>query len=88
MIKFQYLQTEDYPVDLYYLINLSKSMEDDKEKLETLGTELAETMRNTTYNLSNLRLGFGSFFNNEFTNHLSLGSNATEFIVSKQINVS
>ncbi len=28
----QYAQAEDYPVDLYYLMDLSKSMEDDKVK--------------------------------------------------------
>ena len=48
----------DYPVDLYYLMDLSKSMEDDKEKLSALGDLLAETMQNLT---SNFRLGFGSF---------------------------
>ena len=29
-IHMQYAQAEDYPVDLYYLMDLSKSMEDDK----------------------------------------------------------
>lgn len=29
-LKMQYAQAEDYPVDLYYLMDLSKSMEDDK----------------------------------------------------------
>lgn len=53
-----YKQAEDYPVDLYYLMDLSKSMEDDKEKLSKLGSLLAETMTNIT---SNFRLGFGSF---------------------------
>lgn len=28
---------EDYPVDLYYLMDLSNSMADDKEKLASLG---------------------------------------------------
>lgn len=51
-------QARDYPVDLYYLMDLSKSMEDDKEKLAKLGHELAEKMRALT---SNFRLGFGSF---------------------------
>ena len=45
-------------MDLYYLMDLSKSMEDDKEKLSALGDLLAETMQNLT---SNFRLGFGSF---------------------------
>ncbi|XP_055388340.1 integrin beta-PS isoform X2 [Condylostylus longicornis] len=57
-LHFQYAQAEDYPVDLYYLMDLSKSMEDDKEKLSILGDLLSQTMRNIT---SNFRLGFGSF---------------------------
>lgn len=57
-IDVRYSQAEDYPVDLYYLMDLSKSMEDDKEKLSHLGDLLSETMRNIT---SNFRLGFGSF---------------------------
>jgi len=57
-ITVNYAQAEDYPVDLYYLMDLSNSMEDDKEKLSALGNLLAESMRNIT---SNFRLGFGSF---------------------------
>ena len=48
-----FLKAEDYPVDLYYLMDLSKSMEDDKKKLSALGDLLAETMQNLT---SNFRL--------------------------------
>ncbi|XP_069004707.1 integrin beta-3a [Embiotoca jacksoni] len=51
-------QVEDYPVDLYYLMDLSFSMKDDLARLRTLGNELAETMGQTT---SNLRMGFGAF---------------------------
>jgi len=57
-ISVNYAQAEGYPVDLYYLMDLSNSMEDDKEKLSALGNLLAESMRNIT---SNFRLGFGSF---------------------------
>ena len=57
-MNFEYEQAVDYPVDLYYLMDLSKSMEDDKEKLSALGDLLAETMQEIT---SNFRLGFGSF---------------------------
>lgn len=53
-----YSQAEDYPVDLYYLMDLSNSMADDKQKLSLLGDLLAESMQNIT---SNFRLGFGSF---------------------------
>lgn len=48
----------DYPVDLYYLMDLSYSMKDDLARLRTLGNELAEAMGRTT---SNLRMGFGAF---------------------------
>ncbi|XP_034672073.1 integrin beta-PS isoform X2 [Drosophila subobscura] len=57
-LKVSYTQAEGYPVDLYYLMDLSKSMEDDKEKLSALGDKLSETMKSIT---SNFRLGFGSF---------------------------
>jgi len=57
-MDFYYEQAIDYPVDLYYLMDLSKSMEDDKEKLSALGDLLAEAMKRLT---TNFRLGFGSF---------------------------
>ncbi|XP_065364687.1 integrin beta-PS-like [Calliphora vicina] len=57
-LRMRYSQAEDYPVDLYYLMDLSNSMADDKEKLSALGDLLSDTMRNIT---SNFRLGFGSF---------------------------
>ncbi|KAG1671418.1 Integrin beta-PS [Nymphon striatum] len=51
-------QAKDYPVDLYYLMDLSNSMKDDKDKLAELGDLLAEHMGKIT---ANFRLGFGSF---------------------------
>merc|ERR1719245_855631 len=57
-MDFYYEQAVDYPVDLYYLMDLSKSMEDDKEKLSALGDLLADAMSRLT---SNFKLGFGSF---------------------------
>ncbi|XP_016773439.2 integrin beta-PS [Apis mellifera] len=57
-LTLKYSQAEDYPVDLYYLMDLSKSMEDYRDQLSELGFQLAEAMRNLT---SNFRLGFGSF---------------------------
>ncbi|XP_044294258.1 integrin beta-5 [Varanus komodoensis] len=54
----QVRQIEDYPVDLYYLMDLSLSMKDDLDTIRNLGTKLAEEMGKLT---SNFRLGFGSF---------------------------
>ncbi|XP_076855858.1 integrin beta-3b isoform X2 [Brachyhypopomus gauderio] len=54
----QVRQVEDYPVDLYYLMDLSFSMKDDLSQLVILGKRLAEEMSKTT---SNLCMGFGAF---------------------------
>uniref|UniRef100_A0A5F9D218 Integrin beta n=1 Tax=Oryctolagus cuniculus TaxID=9986 RepID=A0A5F9D218_RABIT len=51
-------QTEDYPVDLYYLMDLSASMDDDLNTIKELGSLLSKEMSKLT---SNFRLGFGSF---------------------------
>ncbi|NP_001298213.1 integrin beta-PS-like precursor [Biomphalaria glabrata] len=57
-VKLTFRQAENYPVDLYYFMDLSNSMEDDKEKLALLGNKIAEQMSAIT---KNFRLGFGSF---------------------------
>lgn len=56
--QVQVRQVEDYPVDLYYLMDLSLSMKDDLHYIRNLGTKLTEEMKKLT---SNFRLGFGSF---------------------------
>jgi integrin beta 1 len=57
-VTIQYTQAKDYPIDLYFLMDLSNSMNDDKANLENLGEKMAETMMSVT---SNFSLGFGSF---------------------------
>ncbi|XP_044583271.1 integrin beta-PS-like isoform X1 [Cotesia glomerata] len=57
-LKIRYTQAEDYPVDMYYLMDLSASMQPYRQHLSELGANLASVMRNLT---SNFRLGFGSF---------------------------
>ncbi|XP_072029330.1 integrin beta-1-like [Amphiura filiformis] len=57
-VIMQVRQAEDYPVDLYYVMDLSKSMEDDLRNLKLLGATLAREMKQIT---SNFQLGFGSF---------------------------
>lgn len=57
-LTFAYSRAQDYPVDLYYLMDLSRSMKNDKEKLSSLGFTLSEAMMNMT---SMFRIGFGSF---------------------------
>ncbi|GLD55977.1 integrin beta-6 [Lates japonicus] len=55
-VKIQH--TEDYPVDMYYLMDLSASMIDDLEKIKDLGSSLSKEMASLT---SKFRMGFGSF---------------------------
>jgi len=41
-MQVHYKQAENYPVDLYFVMDLSKSMEDDKNKLAELGDALCK----------------------------------------------
>ncbi|KAM4605960.1 integrin beta-1-like [Polymixia lowei] len=55
-VKFK--RVEDYPIDLYYLMDLSFSMEDDLPHVKKLGADLMEEMKNIT---GDFRMGFGAF---------------------------
>ncbi|XP_056607842.1 integrin beta-3a [Triplophysa dalaica] len=51
-------QVADYPVDLYYLMDMTSTMKDDLQKLFVLGSELPRALGSVT---RNLRMGFGAF---------------------------
>lgn len=57
-IDINFRLATDYPVDLYYLMDLSSSMKDDKDNVAQVGFRLAELLNNLT---TQYRLGFGSF---------------------------
>ncbi|KAJ2945693.1 hypothetical protein O0L34_g533 [Tuta absoluta] len=57
-IKFSYRPARNFPLDLYYLMDLTWSMKDDKETLVSLRDELPLMLKNLT---DNFKLGFGSF---------------------------
>lgn len=57
-IEFSFRPAKNYPLDLYYLMDLTWSMKDDKETLVSLRDDLPEMLKNLT---DNFRLGFGSF---------------------------
>ncbi|TRY89151.1 hypothetical protein DNTS_018073 [Danionella cerebrum] len=57
-IELKFKRAEDYPIDLYYLMDLSYSMKDDLENVKNLGTSLMKEMSKIT---SDFRIGFGSF---------------------------
>ncbi|RLU15411.1 hypothetical protein DMN91_012405 [Ooceraea biroi] len=58
VVKLQYRPAKNYPLDLYYLMDLTWSMKDDKETLVGLGSRMANTLGTFT---TNFRLGFGSY---------------------------
>uniref|UniRef100_A0A8C1W1S7 Integrin beta n=1 Tax=Cyprinus carpio TaxID=7962 RepID=A0A8C1W1S7_CYPCA len=51
-------QLERYPVDLYYLVDVSASMQDNLDQLKTAGLALSHQMKEHS---SDFRVGFGSF---------------------------
>ncbi|KAM4697856.1 integrin beta-2 [Rhinophrynus dorsalis] len=55
-VKFR--RAEGYPVDLYYLMDLSYSMLDDLQNVKTLGSKLLQALNSIT---KAAQIGFGSF---------------------------
>ncbi|KAG5264333.1 hypothetical protein AALO_G00252570 [Alosa alosa] len=62
-------QLDRYPVDLYYLVDVSASMKDNLERLDNVGLALSHQMREHT---SDFRVGFGSFVDKPVTPYISV----------------
>lgn len=71
-IRFQVAQAKKYPVDIYYLMDLSNSMSDDRDTIVKLGRKIASTIENIT---RDFRIGFGSFVDKEVMPYISLVPN-------------
>ncbi|KAJ8397039.1 hypothetical protein AAFF_G00010930 [Aldrovandia affinis] len=56
--EVMFKRTEGYPIDLYYLMDLSFSMKDDLENVKKLGRQIFSALRNVT---SSVRIGYGAF---------------------------
>uniref|UniRef100_A0A2K6EV40 Integrin beta n=1 Tax=Propithecus coquereli TaxID=379532 RepID=A0A2K6EV40_PROCO len=57
-LQVRFLRAAGYPVDLYYLMDLSYSMKDDLERVRQLGHALLVRLQEVTHSV---RIGFGSF---------------------------
>ncbi|XP_046835815.1 integrin beta-nu [Vespa crabro] len=57
-MNLQYRPAKNYPLDLYYLMDLTWSMKDDKDTLVGLSRKMTDTLGTFT---DNFRLGFGSY---------------------------
>ncbi|MEQ2277812.1 hypothetical protein XENORESO_008085 [Xenotaenia resolanae] len=62
-------QLERYPVDLYYLVDVSASMQENLDHLKTVGIALSRRMVQHT---SDLWLGFGSFVDKPVSPYISV----------------
>uniref|UniRef100_A0A8D0GTC2 Integrin beta n=1 Tax=Sphenodon punctatus TaxID=8508 RepID=A0A8D0GTC2_SPHPU len=60
---------EKYPVDLYYLVDVSASMHNNIEKLNSVGFDLSQKMANISLDF---RLGFGSYVDKTVTPYISI----------------
>ncbi|XP_076291561.1 integrin beta-nu [Lasioglossum baleicum] len=58
VINLRYKPAKNYPLDLYYLMDLTLTMQNDKQTLENLGWNMTNTLRMFT---NNSRLAFGSY---------------------------
>ncbi|XP_060776251.1 integrin beta-7 [Neoarius graeffei] len=62
--KVEFKRAKGYPIDLYYLMDLSYSMKDDLEEIKKLGQEILKTLQIITQSevtQTKIRIGFGSF---------------------------
>lgn len=71
IIKMDYKPARNYPLDLYYLMDLTWSMRDDKQTLVRMGGSLSESLSNLT---EHFRLGFGSFADKPIMPYINPGS--------------
>ncbi|XP_053552426.1 integrin beta-7-like [Bombina bombina] len=67
-VKFK--RAEGYPIDLYYLMDLSYSMKDDLENVKKLGNDIQKALQNVT---KSVRIGFGSFVDKTVLPYVSTG---------------
>ncbi|KAL0978387.1 hypothetical protein UPYG_G00169850 [Umbra pygmaea] len=66
--KVSFKRAEGYPIDLYYLMDLSFSMKDDLDTIKNLGQDILTTLKKFT---ENVRIGFGSFVDKDALPYVS-----------------
>lgn len=67
MLKIHLLKK--YPVDLYYLVDVSASMHNNIEKLNSVGNDLSRKMSHFSHDF---RLGFGSYVDKTVSPYISI----------------
>lgn len=55
----EFKRAEGFPIDLYYLMDLSYSMKDDLDKIKNLGQDILDNLKKVTETVSiGKRIGF------------------------------
>ncbi|CAH0549870.1 unnamed protein product [Brassicogethes aeneus] len=70
--NFLYQQASDYPVDLYFIMDMSNSMRKVKKTIGNLGKSILEKLNKLT---KNSRIGFGSFIDKACLPFQNTGNN-------------
>lgn len=70
-VRMKYKPARNYPLDLYYLMDLTYSMKDDKKTLVGMGGSLSRSLSDLT---ENVRVGFGSFADKAVMPFINLGT--------------
>ncbi|KAI1902516.1 hypothetical protein AGOR_G00045560 [Albula goreensis] len=65
----QVRQLQVYPVDMYYLVDVSASMQDHLDRLRSVGVALSQRMRSHS---SDFRVGFGSFVDKPMSPYINV----------------
>ncbi|XP_051986141.1 integrin beta-7-like isoform X2 [Xyrauchen texanus] len=66
--NIEFKRAQGYPIDLYYLMDLSYSMKDDLEQIKTLGQKILRKLKEIT---QTVRIGFGSFVDKQMLPYVS-----------------
>lgn len=73
-VEVTFKPAKDYPVDLYYLMDLSRSMLDDKEKLAELGKKIGDELKKLT---NEVRMGYGTFVDKPVMPYVSIAADGS-----------
>ncbi|XP_056605956.1 integrin beta-7 [Triplophysa dalaica] len=69
VFPIEFKRAQGYPIDLYYLMDLSYSMKDDLEQIKTLGQKILKMLKDKT---ETVRIGFGSFVDKVMLPYVSM----------------
>lgn len=83
VVEYTRKDPKDAPLDLYYLMDLTRTMMDDQKTLSELGTKMVDSVRPLT---ESFRQGFGSFIDKVTMPYIRMTENWYKKMISKTVN--